>query len=188
MRNVERSVQRGTRCHLHAMVRPQHLRTVARGDRFERLLAGMRGGKRRMAARMPILCQHDVAEFCGQPVDDRHHVVTARHGERAAGAKVVLYIDDDEDAVIAKHRGQIVSHDFRLMILALAQRLSRRPFNSCGGRPLRRVSSALPRPRHDRSCRCRGAARAPANTQGCASRVAVLARLRVKLPGARRPS
>ena len=67
-----------------------------------------------MAARMPILCQHDVAEFCGQPVDDRHHVVTARHGERAAGAKVVLYIDDDEDAVIAKHRGQIVSHDFPL--------------------------------------------------------------------------
>jgi hypothetical protein len=38
-------------------------------------------------------------------VDDRHDLVAARNGKRAAGAKIVLHVDDDEDVVAVDDRG-----------------------------------------------------------------------------------
>ena len=66
-----------------------------------------------MAARMPVLGQHHVAESRGHPVDDRHHLVAARHRQRAAGAEVVLHVHHDEDVVVAERRGRI--HGFGCM-------------------------------------------------------------------------
>src|ERR1700722_16801100 len=92
------------------MVGPQHLLTISRRNAFERLPARMRGGKRRMATRMPVLGQHHIAESRGHPVDDRHHLVAARYGERAAGAKIVLHVHHDEDVVVAERRGLVGAH------------------------------------------------------------------------------
>src|SRR2546426_8895833 len=66
---------------------------------FKRLRAGMRRGERGMAARMPVLREHHVFEARGEPVDDRHHLVAPRHGERAAGHEVVLRVDDHQAGV-----------------------------------------------------------------------------------------
>ncbi len=63
-----------------------------------------------MAARMPVLGQHHVAESRGHPVDDRHHLVAARHRQRAAGAEVVLHVHHDEDVVVAERRGLVGAH------------------------------------------------------------------------------
>ena len=49
-----------------------------------------------MAGRMPVLRQHEMLEILGQRVDQRHHLVAARNGKRAARAEIVLHIDDDQ--------------------------------------------------------------------------------------------
>ena len=67
-----------------------------------------------MAARMPVLGQHHVAESCGHPVDDRHHLVAARHRQRAAGAEIVLHVHHDENVVVAERRGRVGAHGFAL--------------------------------------------------------------------------
>ena len=54
-----------------------------------------------MPARMPVLRQHDVREFFRQAVDQRHHLVAARHRQIAAGTEVVLYIDDQQDVALS---------------------------------------------------------------------------------------
>ncbi len=54
-----------------------------------------------MSRRMPILCQHDIFKVFRQLVDDRHNLIAARHGKRAAGAEIVLYVDHDEDVTVA---------------------------------------------------------------------------------------
>ena len=40
-----------------------------------------------MAARVPVLGQHHVRELSAKPVDERHHLVAARHRQGAAGTK-----------------------------------------------------------------------------------------------------
>ena len=54
-----------------------------------------------MAARMPILRQHHVGEFCRQRIDQRHDLVPARHRQAAAGAKVILDIDHEQHVLFA---------------------------------------------------------------------------------------
>src|SRR5439155_13584465 len=49
-----------------------------------------------MARRMPVLRQDDVLEALGERIHERHHLVAFLHREPAAGAKVVLYVDDDQ--------------------------------------------------------------------------------------------
>ena len=45
---------------------------------------------------MPVLREHDVVEARREPVDERHDLVAARHGERAAGHEIVLEVDDHQ--------------------------------------------------------------------------------------------
>ena len=65
----------------------------------------MRGRERKVAGRVPVLRQHHAVEPRGEAVDDRHDLVAARNGKGAAGAKIVLHVDDDEDVVAVDGRG-----------------------------------------------------------------------------------
>ena len=65
----------------------------------------MRGREGEVAGWVPVLRQHHAVESRGEAVDDRHDLVAARNGKRAAGAKIVLHVDDDEDVVAVDDRG-----------------------------------------------------------------------------------
>lgn len=54
-----------------------------------------------MSARMPILCQHDVGEFCRQRINQWHHFVAARYRQATARAKVVLDVDNQKHIALA---------------------------------------------------------------------------------------
>ena len=54
-----------------------------------------------MAARMPVLRQHDMGELRRQAIDHRHDLVASRHRQAAAGTEVVLDIDDQEYIALA---------------------------------------------------------------------------------------
>jgi hypothetical protein len=64
-----------------------------------------------MSGWMPVLGQHHVAEPRCKPIDDRHDLIAARHGERAARTKIVLYVHDDEDVVAVD--GRVLAHGRR---------------------------------------------------------------------------
>ena len=49
-----------------------------------------------MAGGMPVLRQHDMLGVPDQLVDQRHDLVAAGHRQRAAGAEIVLQVDDDK--------------------------------------------------------------------------------------------
>src|SRR5450759_520798 len=101
VRNRQVFAQRGAACALHTMIRPKHLGAVGDLDRLIRRLAGMRGGEGEVAARMPVLRQHHMRELACQAIDQWHHLVATRHRQAAAGAEVVLDIDDQQDIPIA---------------------------------------------------------------------------------------
>ena len=86
----------GARGQLHAMVRPQHLRAVGELRRPERLLACMRGREGAVAGRVPVLGQQHMGEAGQQRIDHRHHRIAVGDRKRAAGAEVVLHVDDEE--------------------------------------------------------------------------------------------
>jgi hypothetical protein len=52
-----------------------------------------------MARRVPVLRQHHVVVACDQVIDQRHDLVAVFDRERAAGAEIVLHIDDDQRLV-----------------------------------------------------------------------------------------
>ena len=52
-----------------------------------------------MVRGMPILGEDRVGEAFEEAIDGGDHLVAPRDGERAAGAKVVLDVDGDEDVV-----------------------------------------------------------------------------------------
>jgi hypothetical protein len=49
-----------------------------------------------MARRVPVLRQHHMVMTGDQMVDQRHDLVAVFHGERAAGAEIVLDVDDEQ--------------------------------------------------------------------------------------------
>src|SRR5436190_1831582 len=53
-------------------------------------------GEAAVARRMPILCRDHELEAILQFIDKRNDFVAARHGQRAAGQKIVLNIDNDQ--------------------------------------------------------------------------------------------
>ena len=57
--------------------------------------------ERAMSARMPVLRQDDMFETPRQCVDGRDDLVAARNREAAAGAEVVLQVDDEKKVVRA---------------------------------------------------------------------------------------
>ena len=84
---------------LDAMVGPKHLRAVIHVNGVIRRLSLVGRGERRMALRVPILGQDDAGERPAQTVDDGNDPVAIGHGQRAAGAEVILHIDDDQDVI-----------------------------------------------------------------------------------------
>ena len=100
VRDVEILAELRARCSLHTMVRPELLLSVGDLDRVERLFAHMRGSKREVPARMPILGEDHVGEARGELVDNGDDLVAVRHGEIAAGAEVVLHVDDQQAIAI----------------------------------------------------------------------------------------
>ena len=82
---------------LHAVIGPQGLFAVAHLYLIEGAFSLMRAGEGMMSRRMPVLGEDDVFEMRRDLVDYRDDLVTARDGQRSAGAEVVLHVDDEED-------------------------------------------------------------------------------------------
>ena len=61
----------------------------------------MVGGERGVIGGMPVLRRHDMREAAHQPVDAGDHGVAVGHGERAAGAEIVLHVDGEEGVAVA---------------------------------------------------------------------------------------
>src|SRR6266436_8169470 len=104
MGHVELWVKARPRLPLHAVVRPQNLRAVRDFDGIERASAGVRAGKRSMSRRVPVLGQDHMGEGSRQPVDRGDDRIAIGHGERTAGAEIVLDIDDQQNvSIIWRH-------------------------------------------------------------------------------------
>jgi hypothetical protein len=58
-------------------------------------------GEGAIAGRMPILGQRDMVEAFGEAIDDRHHGITVGNSKRAAGAEIVLHVDNQQQIVVA---------------------------------------------------------------------------------------
>src|SRR5271156_2498967 len=82
------------------MGRPEHLFAVRQRDRLEWLPAGMAGGEGNMIRGVPILRHHHGLEFLGDVVDQGDDRIAMWHSKAAAGAKVILYIDDQQSGAI----------------------------------------------------------------------------------------
>src|SRR5262249_52482261 len=90
---------------LDAVVRPQHLPAVIDLDGVVRALLRVIGGEGYVVRWMPVLGQNDVGEFFGNAVDRRHDLLPARHGQRAAGAEIVLDVDHKQDIPVGDLHG-----------------------------------------------------------------------------------
>jgi hypothetical protein len=101
MQDLQRAMKFSTLCALHTMVWPQHLLTVGNRDRLVGSPAWMCGGKRKMAARMPILGKNHVLEPLGHTINDWRHLVSAWDCKSATRTEVFLHIDHDQDVAFA---------------------------------------------------------------------------------------
>ena len=59
-----------------------------------------------------------------EPIDDRHHLLAARYGQRSAIAKIILYIDDEQNIAV----NQFDSH-----LLILSQSAITKPHDTRAG-------------------------------------------------------
>ncbi len=82
-----------------AVVRPQHLRAIGQLHHLEGRGARMSRGERDMARRMPVLGHRDVLESPAEPVDRDDDLIAAGHGKLAAGEKIILQVDHEEEVV-----------------------------------------------------------------------------------------
>ncbi len=101
----------GARRPLDAMVWPQHLVAIRQRDDLERRLAGMRGRKRDVSRRVPVLGQHDMGELRRDPIDDGHDLIAVLHRQAPSGQEAVLHVDDDQhgrvvDWDVARREGE----------------------------------------------------------------------------------
>ena len=55
-----------------------------------------------MPRRMPVLGHDDARKGPGEAIDGRHHGIAIGHAEAAAGAEIVLHVDDYEDVAAAR--------------------------------------------------------------------------------------
>ena len=94
--DVERGMELRAARVLHAVIGPERLRAVGRVDGLIRLRAGVSAGKRDVRGRVPVLRQQNVREDPRQRVDEGNDLVAARDPQRAAGAEVVLQVDDEQ--------------------------------------------------------------------------------------------
>jgi hypothetical protein len=93
---IEGRVERGSVAVLEAVVGPEGLVSVGDGDALEGLPAGVGGGEGDVAGGMPVLGEEDVVKSAAEGVNEWHDGVAVVDGEGAAGAEVVLDVDDEE--------------------------------------------------------------------------------------------
>src|SRR5579883_630475 len=95
----------GARGVLNAVIGPQRLRAVIERDLLKGLAARMGAREGAMPPRMPILGQRHMRETLAQLVRDRNDFVALGHRERAAGAEIILHIDDEENVLVTQEHG-----------------------------------------------------------------------------------
>jgi len=81
---------------LHAVIGPQHLLSVGGGDAVIHGMARVGAGEGDVAGRVPVLREDDVREARGEHVDACDDRIAARHCQRAAGAEIILHVNNDE--------------------------------------------------------------------------------------------
>ncbi len=91
----------GTIGTLNAVIGPQYLFAIRHDDHIEGLMPRMARRKGKMSRGMPVLGQDHMHKPAGKTIDDGNHCFPLRHGECAAGAEIVLNIDDEQGVVCA---------------------------------------------------------------------------------------
>ncbi len=81
---------------LHAMIRPQRLRSIAQLNLLIRLLLSMRTRKRSMPRRMPILCENHMLKARRNSENRLNDRVSAHNGQLPAGAEIILHVDHEK--------------------------------------------------------------------------------------------
>jgi len=82
---------------LNAVIGPESLLAVLRLDRLVRVMAGVRRRERDVPLRMPILREDHMLKPPAQLVDDRYDLIAPIDRKGAAGAEVILEIDDKQN-------------------------------------------------------------------------------------------
>src|SRR5204862_3780305 len=113
MHDVQIAMEIGPARPLHAVVRPQNLSAISQLDALIWLSAGMRGGKRLVPGGMPVLCEDDVLEMCGEPIDEGDKLIAARNGKASARTEIVLNVNDQQN--ISGPNGGILHRDVSLI-------------------------------------------------------------------------
>jgi hypothetical protein len=75
---------------------PEDLFDTVKNDAISRLFARMICSEAAMVGRMPILRRQDELKVSLQFVGDGNDFITVRYGQRAAGQKIILKINDDQ--------------------------------------------------------------------------------------------
>jgi len=99
LREMQRGVKLRSFCAPNAVRRPERLCAVGKLDGLEGLFAGMRCRERGMIGRVPVLSENDVLEARRGAMDGLDDFVSAGNGERSAGTKIILHVDDEENVV-----------------------------------------------------------------------------------------
>jgi hypothetical protein len=115
--NVEGRMKGSAGGVLHAVFRPERLRAMRGLDGLEGLLM-VRGGEGDVLGGMPVLGEDYVVELLCEGVDERNDLIAVGYGEVAAGAEVVLDVDDYEGV------GGLELHDVRAHVLEAASEVS----------------------------------------------------------------
>jgi hypothetical protein len=102
---------------LQAVLGPETLGAVRSLDGLVGLLV-VRGGEGDVLGGMPVLGEDYVVELLCEGVDERNDLIAVGYGEVAAGAEVVLDVDDYEGV------GGLELHDVRAHVLEAASEVS----------------------------------------------------------------
>jgi len=90
-------VERGAGGCLNAVIGPEGLGAIARFDGLIWLVPRVRRGERNVGFGVPILGKDHMLEVVAELVDSRNDLIAPINGQSAAGAEVILQIDDKED-------------------------------------------------------------------------------------------
>ena len=104
LRDREGRRELGTRRSLNAVIWPKHLRPVGQLDRLERSAPRVARCEGEVPGYVPVLRQRGMRENPCQRVHHRHDCVPLRDGERAAGQKIVLHVDNEEEIAVRHPR------------------------------------------------------------------------------------
>ena len=59
--------------------------------------------ERTVSGGMPILRQRHMVELLGKPIDDRHDRIALGDRKRAAGAEIILHVDNEQQVLVLSY-------------------------------------------------------------------------------------